>query len=90
VSHFFLILGVGMCVLVFGCLYRATMGPGVLNRAVGISAIGTKTLILLLLMGVIYGRIEMFIDISMVYALLNFLGTLVLAKYLERTREVSC
>jgi multicomponent Na+:H+ antiporter subunit F len=80
----------GMCVLVFGCLYRATTGPGVLNRAVGISAIGTKTLILLLLMGVIYGRIEMFIDISMVYALLNFLGTLVLAKYLERTREVSC
>jgi multicomponent Na+:H+ antiporter subunit F len=90
VSHFFLILGVGMCVLVFGCLYRATTGPGVLNRAVGISAIGTKTLILLLLMGVIYGRIEMFIDISMVYALLNFLGTLVLSKYLERTREVSC
>jgi multicomponent Na+:H+ antiporter subunit F len=90
VSHFFLILGVGMCVLVLGCLYRATTGPGVLNRAVGISAIGTKTLILLLLMGVIYGRIEMFIDISMVYALLNFLGTLVLAKYLERTREVSC
>jgi multicomponent Na+:H+ antiporter subunit F len=72
------------------CLYRATTGPGVLNRAVGISAIGTKTLILLLLMGVIYNRIEMFIDISMVYALLNFLGTLVLAKYLERTREVSC
>lgn len=89
-SHFFLILGVGMCVLVFGCLYRATTGPGILNRAVGISAIGTKTLILLLLMGVIYGRIEMFIDISMVYALLNFLGTLVLSKYLERTREVSC
>ncbi len=89
-SHFFLILGMGMCVLVLFCLYRATMGPGVLNRAVGISAIGTKTLILLLLMGVIYGRIEMFIDISMVYALLNFLGTLVLAKYLERTREVSC
>ena len=89
-SHFFLFLGLGMCVLVFGCLYRATTGPGILNRAVGISAIGTKTLILLLLMGVIYGRIEMFIDISMVYALLNFLGTLVLAKYLERTREVSC
>ena len=89
-SHFFLVLGMGMCVLVFGCLYRATTGPGILNRAVGISAIGTKTLILLLLMGVIYGRIEMFIDISMVYALLNFLGTLVLSKYLERTREVSC
>jgi multicomponent Na+:H+ antiporter subunit F len=39
-------------------------------------------------MGVIYERIDMFIDISMVYALLNFLGTVVLAKYLERSGEV--
>lgn len=86
---FFLILSVGMCVLVLLCLYRATYGPNVLNRAAGISAIGTKTLIILLLMGVIYDRIEMFVDISMVYALLNFIGTVVLAKYLERTGEVS-
>jgi multicomponent Na+:H+ antiporter subunit F len=87
-TQFFLILGVGMCVLVLLCLYRATCGPTVLNRAAGLSAIGTKTLIILLLMGVVYGRIEMFIDISMVYALLNFIGCLVLAKYLERSGEV--
>jgi len=86
-TQFFLILGVGMCVLVLLCLYRATYGPTILNRAAGISAIGTKTLIILLLMGVIYDRIDMFIDISMVYALLNFIGTVVLAKYLERTGE---
>jgi multicomponent Na+:H+ antiporter subunit F len=87
-TQFFLILGMGLCVLVLPCLYRATYGPTVLNRAAGISAIGTKTLIILLIMGVIYDRIEMFVDISMVYALLNFLGCLVLAKYLERTGEV--
>ena len=87
-TQFFLFIGVGMCVLVLLCLYRVTYGPTILNRAAGISAIGTKTLIILLLMGVIYDRIEMFIDISMVYALLNFLGTVVLAKYLERTGEV--
>ena len=87
-TQFFLIIGLGMCVLVLFCLYRATCGPTILNRAAGISAIGTKTLIILLLMGVIYDRIDMFIDISMVYALLNFLGTVVLAKYLERTGEV--
>lgn len=85
---FFLILSVAMCGLVLLCLYRGTYGPGVLNRAAGISAIGTKTLIILLLMGVIYDRIDMFIDISMVYALLNFIGTVVLAKYVERTGEV--
>jgi len=84
---FFLILSVGMCVLVLFCLYRATCGPGVLNRAAGISAIGTKTLIILLIMGVIYDRVDMFIDISMVYALLNFIGTVVLAKYIEGTGE---
>ncbi len=87
-TQFFLIIGMGMCVLVLFCLYRGTCGPTILNRAAGISAIGTKTLIILLLMGVIYDRIDMFIDISMVYALLNFLGTVVLAKYLERTGEV--
>ena len=86
---FFLILSVGMCLLVLLCLYRATYGPDVLNRAAGISAIGTKTLIILLLMGAIYDRVEMFVDISMVYALLNFIGTVVLAKYLERTGDVS-
>lgn len=88
-SQFFLILCVGMCGLVLLCLYRVTYGPTVLNRAAGISAVGTKTLTILLLMGVIYNRVDMFIDISMVYALLNFIGTVVLAKYLERTGEVS-
>jgi len=86
-TQVFVVLGVGMCVLVLLCLYRATYGPNVLNRAAGLSAIGTKTLIILLLMGVIYDRVDMFIDISMVYALLNFIGTVVLAKYLERTGE---
>ncbi len=87
-TQFFLFIGVGMCVLVLLCLYRATYGPTILNRAAGISAIGTKTLIILLLMGVIYDRIDMFIDISMVYALLNFIGTVVLAKCLEKSGEV--
>jgi multicomponent Na+:H+ antiporter subunit F len=87
---FFLIIGMGMCGLVLLCLYRVTFGPNVLNRAAGLSAVGTKTLIILLFMGVIYDRVEMFVDISMVYALLNFLGTLVLAKYIKQSGEVEC
>ncbi|MFH1242616.1 MAG: monovalent cation/H+ antiporter complex subunit F [Pseudomonadota bacterium] len=85
---FFLIVGVAMCLLVLLCLFRVTYGPTVLNRAAGMSAIGTKTLIILLIIGVIHERVEMFVDISMVYALLNFIGCIVLAKYLERTGEV--
>ena len=74
--------------LVLLCLFRVTTGPTILNRAAGISAVGTKTLIILLIIGVIHRRVEMFVDISMVYALLNFIGCLVLAKYLERMGEV--
>jgi len=86
--NIFLLLGMGLFILVFLCLYRAVFGPGVLNRIAGICAIGTKTLVILLLMGFIYNRVEMFIDISMVYALLNFIGTITAAKYLEIKGEV--
>jgi multicomponent Na+:H+ antiporter subunit F len=87
-SNFFLYLGMGLFTLVLFCLYRGVFGPGVLNRIAGICAIGTKTLVILLIMGFIYQRVEMFVDISMVYALLNFIGTITVAKYLEMKGEV--
>ena len=87
-TNFFVYLGMGLFALVLLCLYRGILGPGVLNRIAGICAIGTKTLVILLLMGFIYNRVEMFIDISMVYALLNFIGTITVAKYLEIRGEV--
>ena len=87
-NTFFLYLGTGLFALALLCLYRGTCGPGVLNRIAGICAIGTKTLVILLLMGFIYGRVDMFVDISMVYALLNFIGTIAAAKYLEMKGEL--
>ena len=85
-NEFFVAVGLGLCLLVFLVLYRVIFGPGVFNRIAAISAIGTKTLIILLIFGYIYNRVDMFIDISMVYALLNFIGCIVAAKYLEMER----
>ena len=85
-NEFFVAIGLGMCVLVFLVLYRVIFGPGVFNRIAAISAIGTKTLIILLVLGYVYNRVDMFIDISMVYALLNFIGSIAAAKYLEMER----
>lgn len=82
-NGFFLVVGLILCFLVLLVLYRVIFGPGVFNRIAAISAIGTKTLIILLIMGFLYNRVEMFIDISMVYALLNFIGCIAAAKYLE-------
>jgi len=84
---FFLGTAIGLSILVFFAMYRAIFGPGIFNRIAAISAIGTKTLIILLIIGFLYNRVEMFVDISMVYALLNFIATLAAAKYLEMSGE---
>lgn len=86
-NEFLLSIGMGLCVLVFLVLYRVVFGPGVFNRMVALSAIGTKTLIILLIIGFLYNRVDMFVDISMVYALLNLIGTLAASKYLETVGE---
>jgi multicomponent Na+:H+ antiporter subunit F len=87
-EKFFLGVAILLCFLVLLCLYRGIYGPTVIDRIVAIGAIGTKTLAILVLMGFIYDRIEMFLDISMVYAILNFIGTLAAAKYFEGKGEI--
>jgi len=87
-ENFYLGVSIFLCLLVFLCLYRVVYGPTIIDRIVGVSAIGTKTLLVLVLMGFIYDRIEMFLDISIIYAILNFIGTLAAAKYFEGRGEI--
>jgi multicomponent Na+:H+ antiporter subunit F len=65
-------------------LIRVLKGPTVYDRVVGASVAGTKAVVLICLVGTIYGRLDMFIDIAVAYAMLNFLGAIVVAKYLGR------
>jgi multicomponent Na+:H+ antiporter subunit F len=64
-------------------LYRAMAGPGVFNRVAAVNIIGTKTIALLVVMGYFFER-PYFFDIALLYAMINFIGTLVFVKYLER------
>lgn len=64
-------------------LYRVVRGPTVFDRLLGASAIGTKTLVLVCLLGFVFGRIEMFVDITLTYAVLNFIGIIAIAKFFE-------
>ena len=79
----FLVIGLLTVVTILLCVYRAVVGPGVFNRVAAVNVIGTKTVVLLVIMGYIFER-PLFFDIPLLYAMLNFIGTLVLAKYLER------
>jgi len=47
-----------------------------------VNTIGTTTIIILVLIGLIYGR-PIFLDIAIVYAMINFIATLAVARYLK-------
>jgi len=63
--------------------YRVVSGPTVFDRLMGVGVIGTKTVLLVCLAGFAYGRLDMFVDIAIAYAMLNYIGTVVVAKYLD-------
>ena len=66
------------------CLYRVLWGPSIIDRIVAANIIGTKTIVIILFTGHIFNRVEFFIDIAIVYALINFIGTLGFAKSFEQ------
>ena len=68
---------------VVAMLYRVLQGPTLLDRIMGVNVIGTKTIVVLALIGFIYDRPEMFIDIAIAYALINFVATIAVLRYLE-------
>lgn len=70
--------------LILLSLYRGVFGPTSFDRIMGVGFVGSKTLVILVLMGFIYERIDMFVDISLAYSILLFVGTLVFAKYFQR------
>ncbi len=85
---FFLSSGIYLSLLMLLPLYRAVFGPTVLDRLVGVNAIGSKTTVLLLIIGLIYGRVEMFVDIALAYALLNFIAVLAASRYFQKKRDL--
>ncbi|RLI85351.1 MAG: cation:proton antiporter [Candidatus Altiarchaeales archaeon] len=69
----------------FLCLYRIVVGPRVGNRIIAANVIGTKTVVVLVLIGFIYHSLY-FVDVALVYALFNFIMTIAVSKYLETGR----
>jgi multicomponent Na+:H+ antiporter subunit F len=68
---------------VLAILYRVIVGPTLLDRLLAVNVIGTKTIVLLCLIGFIYDRPDMFLDIALAYALINFIATIAVLRYLE-------
>jgi len=66
-------------------LYRIIMGPTGFDRILGVKVIGTKTAVILGIIGTLFDRVDMFVDFAIAYALLNFVGAIVVSRYFNRT-----
>ena len=86
-ESFFIGFAVFIVLLFDASLYRIAAGPTIFDRTIGAGLIGTNAVLVLVLIGVVYNRVDMFVDLALTYALLNFIGVVALAKYFERRRE---
>ncbi len=63
-------------------LVRAFVGPTIHDRILAVNVVGTKTVLMIAVVGFITGRPE-FIDIAIVYALLNYIGIIAVLRVFE-------
>ncbi len=83
---------VGILVSMTLALARAILGPTVYDRVLAVNTFGTKTVLLIAILGFLTERPD-FLDLAIVYALINFIGTIAVLKFFEfgdlgRTRRV--
>jgi len=77
----FLYSAVFISLLMLVSLYRTAAGPTTLDRLMGANAMGAKTTVLILFLGTAFGRLDMFVDIALAYAMLNFISVLAASRY---------
>ncbi len=63
-------------------LSRAALGPTIFDRILALNMFGTKTVLLISVIGFLTGRPD-FVDLAMVYALINFIGVLAVLRFLK-------
>jgi multicomponent Na+:H+ antiporter subunit F len=72
---------IGAAVLL--CLLRMLKGPTAPDRAVAVDTVSTITTALLVYLAFLYKR-DIYLDVSLIYAVLTFIGSVAVARYLEK------
>lgn len=85
ISLAFLVASAAIIAMVLAVLYRAYKGPTNADRMVAINAISTKVIVLISLLAVLTDQ-PTFVDIALIYAMIGFIATIALAKYVENGR----
>ncbi len=81
---FFRISTIVLALIILIPFYRVVRGPTVFDRLLAAGAMGSKAIGIICLVGVLYQRLDMFLDIALAYAILNFIGGVAVAKYFAK------
>jgi len=78
------VICIAILVVMALALLRSFSAPTVYDRILGVNMFGTKTVLFLAVVGFLNGRPD-FLDIAIVYALINFIGMVTVLRYFEYT-----
>ena len=81
VENALLAAAAALVVLAVVVLYRAVRGPTMQDRVIAVNVLGTNTVVILALLGAAFGEWT-FLDIALIYALLNFLMAIAISKFI--------
>lgn len=71
-----------LCLALGLTLIRTLIGPTLYDRVLAVNSFGTKTVLLLGLLGFYMGRPD-FLDLAILYALINFVATIAVLKFVR-------
>ena len=72
----------GLLVAMCLAMSRALLGPSIWDRIMAVNMFGTKTVLLIAVLGFVAERPD-FLDLALLYALMNFIGTIAVLKYVR-------
>jgi multicomponent Na+:H+ antiporter subunit F len=75
---------VALLVVMIMAIIRAWLGPTIYDRILAVNLFGTKTVLLIAVVGFLFDRPD-FLDIALVYALINFISVVGVLRYFEYT-----
>jgi multicomponent Na+:H+ antiporter subunit F len=83
----FSVAGTVVLLLTAPFIYRAIRGPTLFDRVVALNGMGTLVPVLMILVGLMYDRVDMFVDVAIALFLLNLFTTLLIARYVRDKAE---
>jgi len=82
VAFFAVATVLSLCMII--SFVRIGLGPTIADRVVGLDTINTMIVAAMIVLGAAFDQV-VFVDVAIIYALLSFVGTLYIARYLERS-----